>query len=323
MIKIAITQGHPGGIGNEVVLKAFSEPTMMELCKPVVYGSATLLDTQRQALQQEVRIARVQHPDQARENVLNVLETAAFDAPLNYGTDTPEAAAAEKASRQEALAACQRGEVEAVVHAPTNTPLVPQPSEMLMYCTDALRIGVALTDNANAEAQLTQEGIIQRIKQLNSVIKRDFLLTRPRIAVLSLHDDDQREETDILMPAIEELINEHYNVFGPLPATDFMEMGDYRSYDGILALQTTQAEKLIKQTGTDCAITYLAGQDILQTAPLQTAGLKVAGKGISQPQAFCQAIYAATDILRHRKQWDEAHLDPLQKLFHDKREERR
>ena len=38
-IKIGITQGDINGVGYEVILKAFSDPTMLELCTPIIYGS--------------------------------------------------------------------------------------------------------------------------------------------------------------------------------------------------------------------------------------------------------------------------------------------
>jgi 4-hydroxythreonine-4-phosphate dehydrogenase len=38
-IKVGITHGDFNGIGYEVILKAFSDSKMLELCTPVIYGS--------------------------------------------------------------------------------------------------------------------------------------------------------------------------------------------------------------------------------------------------------------------------------------------
>ena len=38
-IRVAITHGDTNGIGYEVILKTFADPTMLELCTPIVYGS--------------------------------------------------------------------------------------------------------------------------------------------------------------------------------------------------------------------------------------------------------------------------------------------
>ena len=40
-IRIGITQGDINGVGYEVILKTFSDPTMLELCTPIIYGSLT------------------------------------------------------------------------------------------------------------------------------------------------------------------------------------------------------------------------------------------------------------------------------------------
>ena len=49
-IKIGITQGDVNGVGYEVILKTFSEPLMLELCTPVIYGSPKIAAYHRKAL---------------------------------------------------------------------------------------------------------------------------------------------------------------------------------------------------------------------------------------------------------------------------------
>jgi len=38
-IKIGITQGDVNGIGYEVILKAFQNLELLDLCTPIIYGS--------------------------------------------------------------------------------------------------------------------------------------------------------------------------------------------------------------------------------------------------------------------------------------------
>ena len=38
-IRVGITHGDINGVGYEVILKTFSDPTMLELCTPIIYGS--------------------------------------------------------------------------------------------------------------------------------------------------------------------------------------------------------------------------------------------------------------------------------------------
>ena len=49
-IRIGITHGDINGVGYEVILKAFSDPVMLELCTPIVYGSPKVAAYHRKAL---------------------------------------------------------------------------------------------------------------------------------------------------------------------------------------------------------------------------------------------------------------------------------
>ena len=42
-IRVGITQGDTNGIGLEVALKVIAVPEFMEICTPVLYGSAKVL----------------------------------------------------------------------------------------------------------------------------------------------------------------------------------------------------------------------------------------------------------------------------------------
>lgn len=41
-IKVGITQGDINGIGYEVILKALEDNRILELCTPIIYGSAKI-----------------------------------------------------------------------------------------------------------------------------------------------------------------------------------------------------------------------------------------------------------------------------------------
>ena len=49
-IRIGITQGDINRVGYEVILKTFSDPTMLELCTPIIYGSPKVAAYHRKAL---------------------------------------------------------------------------------------------------------------------------------------------------------------------------------------------------------------------------------------------------------------------------------
>ena len=49
--RIGITQGDINGVGWEVALKSFENPTMLELCTPVIYGSPKVATYHRKTME--------------------------------------------------------------------------------------------------------------------------------------------------------------------------------------------------------------------------------------------------------------------------------
>ena len=49
-IRVGITHGDINGIGYEVILKSFSDATMLELCTPIVYGSPKVATFHRKSM---------------------------------------------------------------------------------------------------------------------------------------------------------------------------------------------------------------------------------------------------------------------------------
>ena len=49
-IRVGITQGDINGVGYEVILKTFSDPVMLELCTPIIYGSPKVAAYHRKAM---------------------------------------------------------------------------------------------------------------------------------------------------------------------------------------------------------------------------------------------------------------------------------
>ena len=50
LMKIGITQGDINGIGYEVILKALTDSHILEVCTPVIYGSAKAASFHKKSL---------------------------------------------------------------------------------------------------------------------------------------------------------------------------------------------------------------------------------------------------------------------------------
>ena len=78
-----------------------------------------------------------------------------------------------------------------------------------------------------------------------------------------------------------------------------------------------------KALTTDGGVNFTAGLPIVRTSPDHGTAYDIAGRGIARTESFKRAIYASIDIVRNRKAYDEAHANPLPKLYHDRREDER
>ena len=70
-------------------------------------------------------------------------------------------------------------------------------------------------------------------------------------------------------------------------------------------------------------INFTAGLPVVRTSPDHGTAYDIAGQGLADETSMRQAIYTALDVYRNRLVWDEAHKNPLPKLYQDKRDDRR
>ena len=72
-IRVGITQGDINGIGYEVILKTFSDPAMLELCTPVVYGSPKVAAYHRKAMDLQTNFCIINSATEIQDNKLNIV----------------------------------------------------------------------------------------------------------------------------------------------------------------------------------------------------------------------------------------------------------
>ena len=91
-IRVGITHGDINGIGYETILKAFSQPTLLELCTPIVYGSDQAAQIHRQQLGLETTWKVVASAESAEEEQLNLVDIAeGAEVKVEFGQPSAEA----------------------------------------------------------------------------------------------------------------------------------------------------------------------------------------------------------------------------------------
>ena len=347
-IRVAITQGDTNGVGYEVILKVFSDPNILELCTPIIYGSPKIASYHRKALNLEVPYTIINHAEEARDGRVNLLACFDDEIKIEIGQPSQEAGAAALKALDRAMTDYRSELYDVLVTAPINKATIQSPGfhfpghteyietsvgegqkALMILMNETLRVALVTThlpikDIAKA---ITKEGIIEKATIFHKSLKRDFRISSPRIAVLSLnpHAGDNgllgSEEKDIILPAIEELADKGIQAFGPFAADGFFGSGAYDHFDGVLAMYHDQGLAPFKTIALESGVNYTAGLPIVRTSPDHGTAYDIAGKGIADENSMRQAIFTAIDVFRNRQFYDEPLQNPLPKLFHEKRED--
>ena len=324
-IRVAITHGDTNGIGYEVILKAFEDPTMLELCTPIVYGSPKVASYHRKALGLETQFLIVDKAEDARDGRLNLLTTFDEEVKVEFGTPTDESDTAARKAVARAKEDLQKGLYDVLVQAPMRSNANPgkEDKSLTMMVSDLVRIGLVTTHLPlkDVPGAVTVEKIVDKAAIFFASLRRDFRISNPRIALLALNPQLGSEEETIIKPAIEQLEKQGIQAFGPYVADDYFGEKMYYDFDGVLAMYDDQGLVPFKTLAVDGGVKLKAGISAICTTPDHGPAFDIAVKGVADEQSMRQAIYTAIDMYRHRIDYDEPLAHPLPKLYHEKRED--
>ncbi|MCX4264152.1 MAG: 4-hydroxythreonine-4-phosphate dehydrogenase PdxA [Muribaculaceae bacterium] len=341
-IKVGITHGDTNGIGYEVILKMLEDPRIADLCTVVVYGSGKVASFYRKAMElQQVQFNRIDSAAEAKDGVYNIINVVGEDLKVEPGTATEEAGAAALASLEAAVSDLRVGDIDVLVTAPINKHSIQSSSfnfpghteylevsfdsdetpckALMIMCADRLRVALLTTHvplSKVAEA-VTKEAVVEKLKQFDRSLRRDFGVQTPRIAVLSLNPHAGEdgllgmEENEIIIPAIKEARDERILAFGPYASDGFFGSGNYATFDGVLAMYHDQGLVPFKTLSMDSGVNFTAGLPVVRTSPDHGTGYDIACKNEANPESMRCALYTAIDIYRNRINYDEAYSHPL------------
>ena len=347
-IKIGITQGDVNGIGYEVILKAFEDPTIFELCTPIVYGSPKVMTYHRKAIGLETSFTIINSASEAIPGRLNVINCCDDEVKVELGKPSRESGKAAFDALERAMAEYKEGLYDVLVTAPIHKQMIqsesftfPGHTEYIEQCVgegakalmilanETLRVALVTghVPVAKISSLLTQELIQEKITLFDASLKQDFGINTPRIAVLALnpHAGDGgvigTEEEKIITPAIKAMREQGILCFGPYPADGFMGSGAFSHFDGVLAMYHDQGLTPFKVLAMESGVNFTAGLPLVRTSPDHGTAFDIAGKGEASADSFRQALYMAIDIHRNRKSHAEAYRNPLRKLYFEKRDD--
>ena len=346
-IRIGITQGDANGIGYELILKTFADAELLELCTPIVYGSPKLATYHRNMLNLETPFSVINDAAEAKEERLNLLAVFEEEVKVEVGIPTKEAGITARKAMDKALDDYKAGLIDVLLNAPFNKATFFSDNEqhesiatyiaqrletdkktVQLFVNKDLRVATVTGETAlkNVTAQITKEKIEKQAELIADYMNCDFLLSKARIALLALNpakgnEQPEKEEQEIIIPAVRNLITKGIQVFGPYQADTFFGNNAYETFDVVLAMYYDQGITPFKTLAVEDGTQLIMGLPLVVTASVDEVSYEKAGKGIANETAFRQALYLAIDTYRNRAFYNQAHENPLGKLYHDKRDD--
>lgn len=343
-IKIGITHGDINGIGYEVILKMLDDNRILELCTPIIYGSAKIAAFYRKALgMQQQQLHQINNVAEARDGAVNIINVVGEECKVEPGQSTKEAGAAAFAALEKAVQDVSAGALDAIVTAPINKDNIqsdlftfPGHTEyleasvggkalMVLFNRD-IRVALVTTHLpiSKIAENITAERIVEKLKIFSDSLRSDFAIVHPRIAVLALNPHAGEngllgsEEQDVIIPAITAAKEQGVECYGPYAADGFFGSGLFKHFDGILAMYHDQGLAPFKTMAMESGVNFTAGLPIVRTSPDHGTGYDIAGEGKASEQSMREALYAAIDIARNRERYKEMTANPLRRQYFDK-----
>ena len=202
-IRIGITQGDINGVGYEVILKTFSDPTMLELCTPIIYGSPKVAAYHRKALDVQTNFSIINTASEAGCNRLSVVNCTDDEVKVEFSKPDPEAGKAALGALERAIEDYREGLIDVIVTAPINKHTIqseefsfPGHTEyieerlgngnksLMILMKNDFRVALVTTHIPVREiaTTITKELIQEKLMIFHHCLKQDFGIGAPRIA---------------------------------------------------------------------------------------------------------------------------------------------
>lgn len=335
---IGITQGDINSISYEIIIKALEDGRIMENCTPVVYGSPKVAAYHRKALNiDNFSFNTIKTPEEANAKRANIINCLDDSIRVELGKSTKTAGEASFVALETAVNDLLQNKINVLVTGPVNKYNIhsekfdfaghteyleshfPSKGVLMLMVSDVLKVGVVTghIPLAKVYEYITKESILNKIRILNQSLLVDFVIRKPKIAVLGLNphagdngiigDEEQKE----IIPALEAARAENILAFGPFSADGFFGSGNFAKYDAVLAMYHDQGLIPFKTMMMDGGVNYTAGLPVVRTSPAHGTSYELAGKGEASEASMRQAIYLACDIYKNRQLYNEITSNPL------------
>ncbi|WP_315308162.1 4-hydroxythreonine-4-phosphate dehydrogenase PdxA [Pseudoramibacter alactolyticus] len=320
--KIAIPIGDPAGIGPEISVKALKNKQVYERAICIAIGDKQIIENAMKIVGSFQKLHIIENPKEAVDdgNILNVINISNIDMEkFSFGKVNPMCGRAAYEYIEQAIKLAMDREVDAVTTTTINKEaiklagvpyighteifgaLTGTEDPLTLFEVQRMRILFLSRHVSLRQAcdMVTKSRIKDYVKRGIAVLKQ-LGLENPSMAVAGLNPHcgehgilGTEEQTDII-PAVQELKEEGYNVCGPIGADSIFHQALEGRFDSVLSLYHDQGHVAAKTLDFDRTVSITGGMPILRTSVDHGTAFDIAGKGIASEVSLVETIKVAS-----------------------------
>lgn len=324
---LAITSGEPAGIGPDICLRLAATPPQVPF---VVLADKQLLQQRAAQLGLELHLQDYACMDTSFSKplmpALPILHVP-LAAPCEAGTLNTANSEYVLSLLRRAVHGCQSGEFSGMVTAPvhkgvindagisftghtefladlTKTDLV-----VMMLAGGGMRVALATTHLPLREIPDAITALL--LEKILRILRRDlqirFGIMQPRILVAGLNPHAGEgghlgsEEIEIMIPVLDRLRAEGFDVSAPLPADTLFTPQQLANCDCVLAMYHDQGLPVLKHASFGQGINVTLGLPIVRTSVDHGTALELAGSGNANHGSLLEAIKVAVQMVHNQQ----------------------
>lgn len=326
--KIAITMGDPSGIGPELCLKLLEDPETLNLCQPVIFGSAEILELAANELNlnspksilsyeswqslgtvdSKVQLIDINNMN-SNELMKGQVSVESGQASLEYLEKAIDATVSKKF---DGLTTCPINKVsinKAGCEYPGHTEILAEKTGSNEYCM--MQYSKEITASfvtchvglKEACSLINQDRVLMVIKltakalELINDSKSDNIL----VCGLNPHSGEsglfgEEEEENLIAPAIEKALSMGYNVSGPIvPDTAFIP-NRRKTTGAYICMYHDQGHIPLKALAFDKAVNVTLGLPIVRTSVDHGTAFDISWEGTANVSSLIEATKLAAKL---------------------------
>ncbi|MFZ2163169.1 MAG: 4-hydroxythreonine-4-phosphate dehydrogenase PdxA [Sideroxyarcus sp.] len=319
---LAITAGEPAGIGPDLCLQLAGHEQPL-----VVIGDKTLLQQRAAQLGISVQLHDYTASRPHVDSKLSVLHVP-LAHPAHPGKLDAANAAYVLETLRRAVQGCQSGEFSGIVTAPVHKGIINDAgipftghTEFLAEQTHTLQVVMMLAGGGMRVALATTHLPLREVADaitaplLESVLRilqrdlhRRFGIPKPRILVAGLNPHAGEgghlghEEIEVMIPVLDKLRAEGFNVSAPIPADTLFAAHRLRECDAVLTMYHDQGLPVLKHASFGEGVNITLGMPIIRTSVDHGTALELAGTGKANVGSLLEAIKVAAEMVRNERE---------------------